>query len=208
MRLDAAKTAVHRLSAVRLAVRPPAGHAEPYFRLAQDSCGSDPGLLLTGASGECRINRSQRRRRKPMSVVISRTKGCVVALTLTSAIALIQNPASAANYVAAAGINGTIIVNQSNGTITFCPTQANLSTTSVSVTGECVAIGSMSSISLEGNVQITVSASSVNLGVPSTNVSGNVALILNTATGIAVECPMFVNNGQPTGVCGSSQQIK
>ena len=143
-----------------------------------------------------------------MSVVISRVKGFVVALTLTSAMALIQNPASAANYVAAGGISGTIIVNQSNGTITFCPTQANISTTSVSVPGQCVAIGSMSSISLEGNVQITVSASSVNLGVPSTNVSGNVALILNTATGIAVECPMFVNNGQPTGACGSSQQIK
>ena len=152
-----------------------------------------------------------------MSVVISRVKGFVVALTLTLAMALIQNPASAANYVAAGGISGTIIVNQSNGTITFCPTQANISTTSVSVPGQCVAIGSMSSISLAGNVQITVSAASVDLAasginvgsnVVSTNVVGNVALILNTATGIAVECPMFVNNGQPTGACGSSQQIK
>ena len=150
-----------------------------------------------------------------MSVVISRVKSCVVALTLTSAMALIQNPASAANYVAAGGISGTIIVNQSNGTITFCPTQANLSTTSVSVTGECVAIGSMSSISLAGNVQITVSAAdlavsgnNVASNVATANVVGNVALILNTATGIAVECPMFVNNGQPTGACGSSQQIK
>ena len=131
-----------------------------------------------------------------------------MALTLTSAMALIQNPASAENYVAAGGISGTIIVNQSNGTITFCPTQANLSTTPASVTGECAAIGSMSSISLAENVQITVSAPSVNVGTPSTNIIGNVALILNTATGIAVECPMFVNNGQPTGVCGSSQQIK
>ena len=131
-----------------------------------------------------------------------------MALTLTSAMALIQNPASAENYVAAGGISGTIIVNQSNGTITFCPTQANLSTTPASVTGECAAIGSMSSISLAENVQITVSAPSVNVGTPSTNIIGNVALILNTATGIAVECPMFVNNGQPTGACGSSQQIK
>src|SRR6516164_10777383 len=143
-----------------------------------------------------------------MSVVISRVKSCVVALTLTSAMALIQNPASAANYVAAGGISGTIIVNQSNGTITFCPTQANLSTTPASVTGECAAIGSMSSISLAENVQITVSAPSVNVGTPSTNIIGNVALILNTATGIAAECPMLVNNGQPTGVCGPSQQVK
>jgi hypothetical protein len=143
-----------------------------------------------------------------MSVVISLFKGRVVALTLTSAMALIQNPASADNYVAAGGISGTIIVNQSNGTITFCPTQADLSTTPVSVPGVCAAIGAISSTSLAGNVQITVGAPSVHLQSPSTNLSGNVALVLNTVTGIAVECPMFVNNAQPTGVCGFSQQVK
>jgi hypothetical protein len=59
---------------------------------------------------------------------MSHIKGCAVALALTSAMVLVpKNPASATNYVAAAGISGTIVVNQSNGTITFCPTQANLS---------------------------------------------------------------------------------
>ena len=104
--------------------------------------------------------------------------------------------ASAANYVSAANQIGMVVVNETNGNITFCTGLFKLS--EFNLTGQCKKIGSIPTASLQGNVSITL-PQNANLN----KYYGSNAYILNTATGVVVMCPAFSNGttGAQVGTC-------
>ena len=95
--------------------------------------------------------------------------------------------AYAANFISATNQIGMVIVNELNGNITFCNGLFKIS--GFDITGQCRQIGSIPTMSLQGNVSITLpQSSSLN------KYYGSNAYIINTATGVVVICPAFSND--------------
>lgn len=103
------------------------------------------------------------------------------------AMAVATVPAKAGTFVSASGGGtGFVILNQSNGNITYCPAVTVNGSVPSSVCGK---IGTISATNLAGNGSVSI--------------LGNIALVVNTANGATAICSLNFNggNGQPTGGC-------
>jgi hypothetical protein len=114
-------------------------------------------------------------------------------LLSTAIITALTAPTSvvaAPTFVQVSVSGGVVIVNQTNGVITYCSGLLNLNTGTP--IGKCAAIGTISVSNLVGNVQINTGTT-----------ANAAAFITNTATGAIVQCGLQVNatTGAPLGGC-------
>jgi hypothetical protein len=96
-----------------------------------------------------------------------------------------------AAFLHAPAQGGTVIVNQTNGSVTYCVAQVTATIITGTPTGKCAKIGTLPTLVLSG--PLSISTASAN------------AFIVNVNTGALFNCALTSTNGSPTGTCLTSQ---
>lgn len=113
---------------------------------------------------------------------------CVTAVAMMVGLLLPGTSAAASSYVQSTG-HAVVVVNQVNGNIIYCVSLVPGG--GGAPVGECRRIGTISTASLAGNVQISVAQSE--------------AFITNLETGVMVQCSLVSSGGVPIGSCRAVQ---